>query len=379
LADARLKSERKPVFYQSIIHILKKVETFIFVETLVLKYKAVCLKGFLIKFVYEMNKDIVVVDNLVKKFGEIHAVNGISFTVPQGEIFGFLGPNGAGKTTTINILCTLIRPTSGRASIAGFDVVRQHNQVRQSIGLVFQDPSLDDRLTAVQNLRFHAMVYNVPASSRNQRIEQVLKMVELWDRRDNAVTTFSGGMKRRLEIARGLLHHPRVLFLDEPTLGLDPQTRNHIWSYILEMRKSEGTTIFLTTHYMDEAEKADRIAIIDHGKLIAIDAPDELKTMVSKDIITVKTVNNAAAIAEIKQRYGIDARQDEEALNFEVAQGEEFLPVFIKEFGTKILSVSLRRPSLEDVFLKLTGREIRTEEGNAFKDMISREGRRRRH
>jgi ABC-2 type transport system ATP-binding protein len=326
-----------------------------------------------------MNNSIVVVDNLAKKFGDIAAVNGISFKVSSGEIFGFLGPNGAGKTTTINILCTLVRPTSGRAFINGFDVVRQQDRVRQSIGLVFQDPSLDDKLTAMQNLRFHAMVYNVPSASRAQRIEHVLKMVELWDRRNNEVITFSGGMKRRLEIARGLMHHPRVLFLDEPTLGLDPQTRNHIWDYILEMRKSEGTTIFLTTHYMDEAEKADRIAIIDHGQLIAIDTPDKLKSMVSKDIITVKTGNDSGATEEIKQRYGIEARRDGDALNFEVANGEEFLPVFLKEFGTQILSVSLRRPSLEDVFLKLTGREIRTEEGNSFKDMVRRESRRRRH
>ena len=326
-----------------------------------------------------MKESIVVVDNLVKRFGEIKAVDGISFEVSPGEIFGFLGPNGAGKTTTINILCTLVKPTAGRALLAGFDVARQQDQVRQSIGLVFQDPSLDEKLTAMQNLRFHAMVYNVPSATRSQRIEHVLKMVELWDRRNNEVSTFSGGMKRRLEIARGLLHHPRVLFLDEPTLGLDPQTRNHIWEYILEMRKSEGTTIFLTTHYMDEAEKADRIAIIDHGKLIAIDTPDALKSMVSKDIITVKTGDDAVAIEEIKQRYGIDARRDGDALNFDVANGEEFLPVFIREFGTQILSVSLRRPSLEDVFLKLTGREMRAEEGNAFKAMVSRESSRRRH
>lgn len=326
-----------------------------------------------------MSTDIIIVDSLAKKFGDIVAVNGISFTVPSGEIFGFLGPNGAGKTTTINILCTLIKPTAGKAFINGYDVVRQHDQVRQSIGLVFQDPSLDDKLTALQNLRFHAMVYNVPSVSRMQRIEHVLKMVELWDRRSSEVSTFSGGMKRRLEIARGLLHHPRVLFLDEPTLGLDPQTRNHIWEYILEMRKSEGTTIFLTTHYMDEAEKADRIAIIDHGRLIAIDTPDKLKSMVSRDIITVKTVNDASAVSEIKQRYGLDAKRDNDALSFEVSQGNEFLPVFLKEFGTQILSVGLRRPSLEDVFLKLTGREIRAEEGNAFREMVRRESRRRRH
>ncbi len=224
-----------------------------------------------------MSESIIEVESLVKKFGDLVAVNDISFSVTPGEIFGFLGPNGAGKTTTINILCTLTRPTSGRASIAGLDVVRQQSQVRQQIGLVFQDPSLDDRLSGLQNMRFHALVYGVPASVREPRIEQLLRMVELWDKRRNKVQTFSGGMKRRLELARGLLHHPRVLFLEEPTLGLDPQTRNRMWEYILELRRQEGTTIFLTTHYMDEADKANRIAVIDYGKLVAMDTPAKLK------------------------------------------------------------------------------------------------------
>ena len=326
-----------------------------------------------------MTDYIIKVENLVKRFGELVAVDNINFSVAPGEIFGFLGPNGAGKTTTINILCTLARPTSGRAIINGFDVVRQQSQVRQSIGLVFQDPSLDERLSGLQNLRFHALVYNVPTSVREQRIEQVLRMVELWDRRNSQVRTYSGGMKRRLEIARGLLHYPKVLFLDEPTLGLDPQTRNRIWEYILELRQREGTTIFLTTHYMDEAEKADRIAIIDYGKLVAIDTPEELKKLVGKDIISLKTDDNNRAAAEIRLRYQIETRHDSDGLTFEVASGEEFLPAFIKEFGTKILSVSLRHPSLDDVFLKLTGREIRQEEvSNAFKAMVRQHGRRMR-
>jgi len=326
-----------------------------------------------------MTDYIVKVENLVKKYGELVAVNDISFSVTQGEIFGFLGPNGAGKTTTINILCTLLKPTSGRATVAGFDVVRQQNQVRQSIGLVFQDPSLDERLSGIQNLRFHALVYNVPASIREQRIEQLLKMMELWEKRNSEVRTYSGGMKRRLELARGLLHHPRVLFLDEPTLGLDPQTRNRIWEYVMDMRRQEGTTIFFTTHYMDEAEKADRIAIIDHGKLVASDTPEALKKLVSKDIICIKTDDSNKAAEEIRQRYLIEARQDENGLCIEVANGEEFMPVFIKEFGTKILSISLRRPSLNDVFLKLTGREIREEEtSDTFKAMVREHGRRMR-
>ncbi len=327
-----------------------------------------------------MNHYIIKVENLVKRFGELVAVNDISFTVAPGEIFGFLGPNGAGKTTTINILCTLSKPTSGRAIINGFDVARQQSQVRQSIGLVFQDPSLDERLSGLQNLRFHAMVYNIPAPVREQRIKQVLSMVELWERRHSQVRTYSGGMKRRLEIARGLLHYPKVLFLDEPTLGLDPQTRNRIWEYILELRQREGTTIFLTTHYMDEAEKADRIAIIDYGKLVAMDTPERLKHMVSKDIISVKTDNDDRAAEEIRSRYQIKTRHDSDGLTFEVANGEEFLPTFIKEFSTKIVSVSLRHPSLDDVFLKLTGREIRQEEvSDAFKAMVRQHGRRMRH
>jgi ABC-2 type transport system ATP-binding protein len=326
-----------------------------------------------------MSDYIIKVENLVKKFGKLVAVDDISFNVASGEIFGFLGPNGAGKTTTINVLCTLSKPTSGRAVINGFDVVRQQSQVRQSIGLVFQDPSLDERLSGLQNLQFHALVYNVPASVRKQRIEQVLRMMELWDKRKNEVLTYSGGMKRRLELARGLLHYPKVLFLDEPTLGLDPQTRNRIWEYILELRRREGITIFLTTHYMDEAEKADRIAIIDYGKLVALDTPERLKKIVGRDIISLKTGDGDKATEEIRLRYQIEARRDGDELTFEVSRGEEFLPEFIKEFSTKILSVSLRRPSLDDVFLKLTGREIRQEEvRDVFKAMVRQHGRRTR-
>lgn len=326
-----------------------------------------------------MAEYIVQVENLVKKYGALSAVDDISFTVMPGEMFGFLGPNGAGKTTTINILCTLSKPTSGRAFINGYDVVHQQSQVRQSIGLVFQDPSLDERLSGLQNLRFHASVYNVPVSIREQRIEQVLKIMELWDNRNHNVRTYSGGMKRRLELARGLLHYPKVLFLDEPTLGLDPQTRNRIWEYILELRQREGITIFLTTHYMEEAEKADRIAIIDYGKLVALDTPERLKNIVGQDIISLKTTDNDGATEEIRRRYQIEARRDGGELTFEVPSGEEFLPEFIREFGVKILSINLRRPSLEDVFLKLTGREIRQEEvRDTFKAMVRQHARRMR-
>ncbi len=324
-----------------------------------------------------MAEDIIRVENLAKRFGDVVAVDGISFSVAPGEIFGFLGPNGAGKTTTINMLCTLTKPTSGQAIINGYSIVRQQGQVRQSIGLVFQDPSLDERLSAIQNLRFHAMVYHVPASVREQRIEQVLRMVELWDRRNSQVITYSGGMRRRVELARGLLHRPRVLFLDEPTLGLDPQTRSHMWQYILELQRQEGTTIFLTTHYMEEAERADRIAVIDYGKIVALDSPDNLKEIVGKDIISVKTDDNDRAAEEIGQRYQVKTRLDNGWVIFDVNNGEEFLPAFIKELSTRILSVSLRRPSLDDVFLKITGREMRKEGSDEFKEMIRQHSRRR--
>jgi ABC-2 type transport system ATP-binding protein len=321
--------------------------------------------------------DIIEVEELSRKFKQLIAVDRVSFKVKEAEIFGFLGPNGAGKTTTINILCTLLKPTSGRASINGFDVVRQQSRVRQQIGLVFQDPSLDDKLSGIQNLNFHAMVYNVPSALRKQRVEQMLRMVELWDRRNSFVETYSGGMKRRLELARGLLHRPRVLFLDEPTLGLDPQTRNRIWEYIIEMCRQEGTTIFLTTHYMDEAEKAGRIAIIDEGRIVALDTPKKLKKIVGQDIISVKTEDDAKATEEIRMQYQIEARSDGGGLTFNVKNGEEFLPEFIKGLGTKILSVNLRRPSLDDVFLKLTGREIRDEESKDYKSIAHHRGMRR--
>jgi len=291
------------------------------------------------------------------------AVKDISFHVEEGEIFGFLGPNGAGKTTTINILCTLMKPTSGKVVLNGFNVTRQSNEVRKSIGVVFQDPSLDIRLTALQNINFHAHVYGVPRSVRGKRIEDVLKMVELWDRRNDEVRNYSGGMRRRLEIARGLLHYPKVLFLDEPTLGLDPQTRTRIWEHISELKRRENITIFLTTHYMDEANIADRIAIIDYGKIVALDTPEALKRGVGGDIITLKTSDNAAAIAEIQSRYGIQAKQDSEGIMFETQNGEEFIPILVGSLETRILSISMRRPTLDDVFLKITGREIREESG----------------
>lgn len=224
-----------------------------------------------------MDNEIIKVSNLTKKFGKLTAVNGISFTIQKGEVFGFLGPNGAGKSTTINMLCTILRPTSGEAYISQFDVTRDPHKVRQEIGIIFQDPSLDDRLTAEDNLRFHGFLYHMSGKEINERLPEVLNLVELYDRRKEFVRKYSGGMKRRLEIARGLLHKPKVLFLDEPTLGLDPQTRAHIWEYVIRMRKEHGLTIFMTTHYMQEAEVCDRVAIIDNGKIIDLDTPANLK------------------------------------------------------------------------------------------------------
>src|ERR1700742_2827734 len=247
------------------------------------------------------------VRDLVKNYDEVRAVRGVNFEVAMGEVFGFLGPNGAGKTTTINMLCTLAKPTSGDARVAGHDVVTQRDDVRRNIGLVFQDPTLDGYLTAAQNLRLHADLYGVQSDLVEPRMRQVMEMVGLWDRKDSVVSTFSGGMRRRLEIARGLMHSPRVLFLDEPTIGLDPQTRRSIWSYIRELQEREEITIFMTTHYMDEAEWCDRIAIMDHGEIVALDPPETLKATVGTDRITIHTDDDEAAIRAIEERFGIEA------------------------------------------------------------------------
>jgi len=303
--------------------------------------------------------------NLQKRFGTIEAVRGIDLDVHRGEIFGFLGPNGAGKSTTINMLCTLLKPSGGTASLAGFDVAREPNEVRARLGLVFQDPSLDIQLTARENLEFHAFLYQVPAKERDARIAEVLEMVQLSDRADSPVMTFSGGMKRRLEIARGMLHTPEVLFLDEPTTGLDTQTRRHIWGYLTDLPKREGVTIFMTTHYMEEAEFCDRIAIMDHGEIQAIGTPSELKAMVGGDVVTITTADDEAARPLIHAIAGSEPMSESGSLRVEVSDGAAFVPKLVRELPVEVTSVAFHRPSLDDVFLKLTGRAIRTEEANA--------------
>jgi ABC-2 type transport system ATP-binding protein len=311
----------------------------------------------------------VAVDGLVKRYGEVEAVRGIDFAVAPGETFGFLGPNGAGKSTTISMLCTLVHPTGGSARVAGHDVEHERDQVRRNIGLVFQDTTLDGYLTAEQNLRLHAELYGMPRGTVAERMRQVMEMVGLWERRASLVMAFSGGMKRRLEIARGLLHSPRVLFLDEPTVGLDPQTRSSIWNYISELKRDEDITIFLTTHYMDEAEYCDRIAIMDSGTIVALDTPEALKASVGVDRVQIQTGDDDATIAALRERFEIEATVAEGAVTFGVPAGEQFVPRLFSELGQEIRSVNVSRPSLDDVFMSYTGTTIRDAEESGKSDM----------
>ncbi len=321
---------------------------------------------------------VISVRGLEKRFGELVAVAGVDFEVYRGETFGFLGPNGAGKTTTINMLCTLATPTAGAATVAGFDVLRERDEVRRSIGLVFQDTTLDSYLTAERNLRFHAELYGVPRAEIEPRLKQVMEIVGLWDRRGSKVMEYSGGMMRRLEIARGLLHYPRVLFLDEPTIGLDPQTRSHIWTYISDLKKREDITIFLTTHYMDEAENCDRIAIIDNGRIVALETPEALKASIGKDRVQIQTPDDEATIAALRDRFGLEAGVHEDAVTFSVESGEQFVPRLFAELGIPIQAVRVSRPTLDDVFMSYTGKTIRDAEGeNPLRAMVKAFRRRR--
>ncbi|HIH73432.1 MAG: ABC-type multidrug transport system, ATPase component [Thermococcales archaeon 44_46] len=315
------------------------------------------------------------VENLVKKYGDFEAVKGISFKVKRGEIFAFLGPNGAGKTTTVHVLTTLLKLTSGKAIVAGHDVVKEPMEVRKRIGIVFQDPSLDRELTAYENMYIHGRIYGLGGNELKNKIEELLKFVELWEFRNKPVKYFSGGMQRRLEIARALLHEPEVLFLDEPTIGLDPQTRAHIWEYIKSMKEEHNMTIFLTTHYMDEAEQlADRIAIMDHGKIIAEGTAEELKKLVGNDVIYLK-LEAPEDLKCLKAEFirGCKLLSDGR-VRLEVVNAAEALPKIFdlaKERNVKIVEVTYHRPTLNDVFLYLTGREIRDEEEtNTLASMI---------
>ncbi len=316
------------------------------------------------------------VHDLTKRYGDLAAVDGIDFSVAQGEIFAFLGPNGAGKSTTIKILCTLAHPTSGQAMVAGFDVATQAKSVRRHIGLVFQEQTLDDQLTAEENLRFHAVLYGVPHDQVDARIIKVLDLVALSGRRKDLVSTYSGGMARRLEIARGMLHTPKVLFLDEPTVGLDPQTRALIWDDIERLRLEEGVTIFLTTHYMDEAEYAERIAIIDHGSIIALDTPDVLKASVGTDTVEVETADDPAALASLRLA-GYKVERTEGGLTAFVADEEAAVGPIVAAAGVPVRTVRAHRPTLDDVFLHFTGREIREQHGEAVSMFARARGARR--
>jgi ABC-2 type transport system ATP-binding protein len=309
---------------------------------------------------------------LTKRFDKITAVEDVNLEVDQGEIFGLLGPNGAGKSTFISMLCTILKPTSGTAKVEGYDIVSQASDVRRSIGIVFQDPSIDDKLTGMENMELHADLYNVPRDVMHSRIDEVLKLVELEDRSSNFVNTYSGGMRRRLEIARSLIHYPRVLFLDEPTVGLDPQSRDHIWNYIRDLKKRENITIILTTHYMEEADKlCDRIGIIDRSKIIALDTPENLKSKLEGETIIIESNNNKLLSQKVKEGNLADnVMETEKELILTVGNAHTALARIVElavSVGIYIYNISIREPDLDDAFMFFTGREIR--EGGGGKEL----------
>ncbi|MCX6707172.1 MAG: ATP-binding cassette domain-containing protein [Candidatus Woesearchaeota archaeon] len=312
--------------------------------------------------------DAIDIKDLVKKYGELTAVNGISLKIRRGEIFGLLGPNGAGKTTTLMMLSTLLKPTSGRATVNGFDVVSQPARVRESIGMVFQDPSSDELLTGYENLKLHALMYDVPMNMIDSKIDDILKLVDLIDRKNDIVKRYSGGMRRRMEIARGLLHNPAILFLDEPTIGLDPQTREHIWDYIKNLAKNMNMTIILTTHYMEEAERlCDRIAIIDNGKIIVLNTLENLKHIMKGDVVTMR--GKDLNIEKIKKLPFVDKiSRSDGYVRLSVKNSSKNLQKILCIAG-KVDSVEVHSPDLNDVFLHYTGKEIRDEEGGSIERM----------
>lgn len=309
----------------------------------------------------------IVTDNLTKKFGNLVAVNQVSLQVEQGEIFGLLGPNGAGKTTIIKMLSTLIPPTEGSASVWGHNILEDKDAVRHSIGMVFQDPAVDERLTGMENLDFHARMYGMKKDVRMKRIKEVFELVGLEDKADVFLKNYSGGMKRRLEIARGLMHYPHVLFLDEPTLGLDPQTRYHIWEYIKVLNTRENVSIVLTTHYMEEADAlCSRVGIIDYGKILVVDTPEALKNSMGNDLITIKASNLEGLMSALgKEQWVKEIKKYDSHILVSAQQGEEKVPLTVsiaQTLGIDITAISMRKPTLEDVFLHYTGKTIRDED-----------------
>lgn len=327
------------------------------------------------------------VQNLTRKFDGLTAVDSISFTVPNGELFGLLGPNGAGKTTTINMLSTLLSTTSGQAELAGFDVSKHRDEVRQNIGVVFQEPALDTKLTGKENLEFHAMMYGMGKKERKERVHEVLRLVDLTEKAGVLVENYSGGMKRRLEIARGLVHRPKVLFLDEPTLGLDIQTRRYIWDYVKRLNQENEVTIVLTTHYMEEADfLCERIAIMDYGKFVAMDSPDKLKNILGGDVVSLELEGDIQDVMDrMKELSWIHTvTLHEQVLSLTMESGERKIPQLIntaQQNGAQVSCVHLRKPSLDDVFLHYTGRSIRDQEATQIEknrqSLRGRMGRRR--
>ena len=314
-------------------------------------------------------RQMIQVQNLSRSFGALQAVRGISFEVAEGEVFGLLGPNGAGKSTTIKMLVTLLAPHGGSIMVNGFDACRQKAEVRKSIGIIFQDPSLDDRLTAVENLYFHARLYHIPRESIQERIDHALEVMGLEDRAGSLVQTFSGGMKRRLEIARGILHTPKILFLDEPTLGLDPQTRHLLWKHLKQIQELEKLTIVLTTNYIEEAEICQRIAVLDFGRIIALDTPNALKRRLGSELIILETDDNARAAELIQDRLKIEAEVRSRELVIAAADGAGIMGKLFGLLGGSIRKVDIHGPTLEDVFIDLTGRTMRDEKASRVERM----------
>ncbi|MEX2721499.1 MAG: ATP-binding cassette domain-containing protein [Candidatus Wukongarchaeota archaeon] len=323
-----------------------------------------------------MSEFAIETTNLTKRFGDVVAVDNLNLKIPYREVFGLLGPNGAGKTTTLNMLCTVLKQSSGKALVDGHDIDKEPAAVRKSIGIVFQDPSIDDRLTGRENLEMHAALYGVPFTDTKERIEDVLSLVELEDKAENLMRTYSGGMRRRLELARGLLHHPKILFLDEPTIGLDPQTREHIWEYIKELIHRKQITVVLTTHYMEEADElCDRVGIIDYGRIVALDTPENLKHKIGGDVITAEVSRPEELALELKKHDStLTLGFTEKIIRVTVPEGEKYISHIIHAADTlnmNVDSVTVKKPTLNDVFLSYTGHEIRDETGKTMGTMLS--------